>query len=153
MSIRELTCPVHGHPVGPDDRYCGTCGAALGNPADSFRRTWPRLVPASEPVPASITPIRPAVEFKPLDFTSDRPNPRRRFVRLTLAVIATLACVALLASSEVMLAERDNDTFWVATWLAAYAGTVIAVAGWLYLLIHRVRMGRRPARGDMASAH
>ncbi len=143
MSIRELTCPDHGHPVGPDDAYCGTCGAAVQVLPDRFRRPWPMLVPDDEPTLADITPIRPEIDFQPLDFTQTRADTRRRAIRLALAVLATLACGSLLALSEAMIGDGRGRDVWVVMWLVSYAATVIAVAGWCIVLLQRVR--QRPA--------
>jgi hypothetical protein len=139
MSIRELTCPDHGHPVGPDDAYCGICGAAVQIPSDPSRRPWPMLVPDEEPTLAGITPIRPEVDFKPLDLTQARADTRRRAMPLALAVLATLACGSLLAVSEITLGEGGNWDLWVVMWLTSYAATVIAVTGWLSLLFRWAR--------------
>lgn len=110
-------------------------------------QTWPKLVPEPEPVPvpAAITPIRPSVEFKPLDFTDDHANPRRRLVTLVLAALATLACVSLLVTSEVMLGRGNDRTLWTVMWLTWYAATVVTTAGWFFLLIQWAR--QRTQRG------
>ncbi len=149
MSIRELTCPDHGHPVGPDDAYCGICGAAVQIPSDPSRRPWPMLVPDEEPTLAGITPIRLEVDFRPLDFTQAQANTRRRAARLTLAVLATLACGSLLALSEAMIGEGRGRDFWVIMWLASYAATVIAVAGWCVVLLRWTRT-RTPRQAQPA---
>ena len=143
MSIRELTCPAHGHPVNPDDAYCGVCGAAVYISPVRAMQSWPKLVPEPVSVPAAITPIRPSVEFKPLDFTDDHANPRRRLVTLVLAALATLACVALLVTSEVMLGRGNDRSFWTVMWLTWYAATVVATAGWFFLLIQWARQRTR----------
>ncbi|MEJ7901568.1 MAG: hypothetical protein WKF63_06945 [Thermomicrobiales bacterium] len=139
MSIRELTCPAHGHPVGPDDAYCGVCGAAVYIPPVGARQTWPRLVPEPESLPAAITPIRPEVEFKPLDFAQGQSSARRRPVVLGVAALATIGCVALLVTSELMLGDGTNEAFWVVMWLFWYATTVVVTAGWFFVLIQWAR--------------
>lgn len=95
--------------------------------------------PKPEPRQATITPIRPPLEFKPLDITNDTSNPRRRIVHLILAALATMACVSLLATSEVMLGRGDDRDFWVVMWLAWYAAMVVAAAGWSFALIQWAR--------------
>lgn len=115
--------------------------------------TWPKIVPvtepAQEPMPAVIIPIRPPVEFKPLDFTEGRPLSRRRVITLLLAIVATVASVALLVTSEVMLGNGNNRAVWSVMWLIWYAATVLATAGWFYVFIHWVRNHRaRQAPGD-----
>ncbi|MDQ3654592.1 MAG: hypothetical protein M3457_05890 [Chloroflexota bacterium] len=104
-------------------------------------QTWPKLVPDPEPVsvPTAITPIRPSVEFKPLDFTDHHAKPRRRLVSLVLAALVTLACVALLVTSEVMLGRENDRSLWTVMWLTWYAATVVATAGWFFLLIQWAR--------------
>jgi hypothetical protein len=147
MSIRELTCPDHGHPVGPDDAYCGACGAPLRI------ATWPKLVPAAEPAQATITPIRASMEFKPLDVAPDRPGPGRALARQLAAVVATLVCAVLLVSSEIMLGQGSNERFWTVTWLVSYAAMVVAAVGWFSMLFQRVRKKRHGGPGDLSAAH
>ncbi len=157
MSIRELTCPTHGHPVGPDDAYCGACGAVLSIGPAGFRPAWPQLVPDPDTAaqPATITPIRPEVEFRPLDFSQAASHSHRRAVLLTLAALVTAACVALLALSEIRLGEGADRAFWVVMWLASYGATVVAAAGWVFAFILWMRRGEggatAPARRSPAS--
>ncbi len=139
MSIRELTCPAHGHPVGPDDTYCGVCGVPVSVSPAAARQTWPALVPDPEPITATITPIRPPVEFKPLDFVADQSTSRRRGAGFALAVLATIACAVSLVVSELRLQGDNDGTFWTVMWLTWYAATVVAVAGWLFGLIQWAR--------------
>lgn len=143
MSIREMTCPAHGHPVGPDDAYCGACGAALSIGSAGYRPAWPKLVPGPDaaPLPAAITPIRPEVEFTPLDFSQTGSRSHRRAVLLTLAALVTVACLGLLAVSEIRLGEGSDRGLWVVVWMASYAATVIAAAGWIFIFIQWVRQG------------
>ena len=143
MSIRELTCPAHGHPVGPNDAYCGVCGAAVYISPVGMRQTWPKLVPdlapKSESLPAAITPIRPSVEFKPLDFTEGQAPPRRRAVVLGVAALTTIVCVSMLVTSELMLGQGSNRAVWTVMWLFWYAATVVSTAGWFFVLIQWAR--------------
>ena len=65
-----MFCPNCGFPYGPDDRFCGRCGAAL---------------PARED--ASPAPPSPEPSFPP-------PRPKRRLPRFVIPAVLVLAAAA-----------------------------------------------------------
>lgn len=68
-----MFCPNCGFPYGPDDRFCGRCGAAL--PARAETPSTPSTPPLEEP-------------------SSPPPRPKRRWLRYVLPAVLLLAAAA-----------------------------------------------------------
>lgn len=68
-----MFCPNCGFPYGPDDRFCGRCGAAL--PARAETPSTPSTPPLEEP-------------------SSPPPRPKRRWLRYVLPAMLLLAAAA-----------------------------------------------------------
>ncbi|WP_433443090.1 zinc ribbon domain-containing protein [Pseudoflavonifractor sp.] len=68
-----MFCPNCGFPYGPDDRFCGRCGAAL--PARAETPSTPSTPPLEEP-------------------SSPPPRPKRRRLRYVLPAVLVLAAAA-----------------------------------------------------------
>ncbi|MBA2470002.1 MAG: hypothetical protein H0V37_11410 [Chloroflexia bacterium] len=142
MPEPQRICPACHTVAGTADSYCSSCGKVL---ARSDSPTGHRATPDLNYVPLVIA--RPeSGDPLPLLIVPNPWRQRRKILKRTLALLATVAVAGLFALTLFLIGDNEHGVFIRAVAIGSGLLTAIALASWVNFGIRRAK--KRPRRQE-----